>query len=346
MTNWVNETVDQPVVFAGATDLGELPVSAVREGLPRAVATLTPTHWIVADPWSFPIEHLRDRQLDAPIDVILPSRTPHEGFYRTMDHALLRELGPFDSIACSAELWERFAPSHHWSASQWVHQSRRVEETTRYLLRRARTSTRLSQELDAAHLTDWNVRTRSNKARYRAELTHLVPLIKDAARHIAPGTEARVVELGSDVGRYVGILRSEGYRITSLRMTEGSAAQLRFNHPDLDIISVGSGVATTQAPESVDLVVSSLDYHSLPEGVRERLLRRVLGSLRVGGTLLGIHRLDVGSKATLSQNLSALLEAGGSHLVRESLASVKNPDTGRTDTAIVSFTKIGVPREW
>ena len=352
VTNWTRDNPDRPVLFAGRHEIDESELRVITDPLPRSILALTPSHWIVADPWLFPAEHLTTRQQDAPIDVILTEKLDVPDAVRTLQHGLLNTLGPYDSIVCDSPMWDRLVEVFGWNRSQWVQPASSFQETIDTLQRQVHVTSGLDEPIGSPEVQDASARTQANKGRLRAEAEVLVPLFEQARVEVAEGAQANFVEVGSDTGRYVQLLRPGissplgANNLVSLRVLPAVAEQLRLNQPDLEVVTVGAETATTLSPDSIDLAFMSLNEFALDPRQRTTIQRRIVESLRVGGSLVTLHRLDSEPRVSLSERLEALGEVVGPQLVKDSLISIRDPQTGRANTAVSAFKKVGVPHQW
>lgn len=344
---WDVVITDRPAVFVGRHAGVSVDGPVVTEGLPRAVAGVSTSHWIILDPWAFPWEYLSDAQWDAPIAAVLSSGFATDRLVDQLADSLLSRLTPFDTVIAVDPLWQKLSARYAWPSTMWERPAGRIPSVARHLLRRAGTIERLGEALgeDALHYAErWDLRTHANKARFRAEAAALTPLVADAFSRRVHGMRWNVIDVGADTGRYVGLLRLADTTVTAMRYEPQLARHLRFNYPDVDVRELGGAGHLGQHAESVDLVLTSVNLASMDEHLRDRMLNTAWQALRVGGTLVVLQRfLRAGGASDIVRLIADASRANG---VLDSLHAIRNPATGRVDGAVFAFSKIGVPTTW
>lgn len=344
---WDLAVVDRPVVFVGRHPDVVIDASVLTEGLPRALSGVSPSQWIILDPWAFPYEYLSEAQWDTPVAAVLSSGLATDRFVARLDEALLSRLTPFDTVVTSEPVWRGLASRYNWASAMWERPVGRIQSVARHLVRRAGTIERLGAALEddtLHHMERWDVRTRTNKARFRAEAAALEPLLADAFSRRVRGMRWSIIDIGTDTGRYIGMLPLADTAVTALRYEPHLARQLRFNYPDVEVRELGQGGHLGLQPESVDLVLTSVELAPMDGQIRTRLLNAAWQALRIGGTLVVLQRFSGGGSA--SDIVTLVSDAAHAHVVLDSLHTIRNPATGHGDGVVLAYSKIGVPTTW
>ncbi len=346
----VSDERDDVAVFAGRYDLdvSALNVEAVQEALPRALATLAPTHWVVADPLAFPWEQLAGAQWDAPMDIVLPEDWPPGRLIGAFGRPLFERLMSEDVLVARPWVWAELRARYGWAEAQMRRPAARLENTVRHLVEKARVAARLhdQRELDATTALAWQLRSSLTKARERAEMSIVEPLIMRSLVRRPQGGSAAFLDFSDSVGRYLPPAVRSRASITAVRRQPAHAAQMAYSYPEIQTIPYPLSGDVGLAAEVADVLLVSQGGIFADTEVIARIMAQLWTSLRVGGTMIVVHRPDWPSLYGLDALHEVLLRGTGGSALLESVETVRDPATGRATIGATSYMKIGVPSRW
>ena len=332
--HWTLEDRDVPVVFAGRHSLTLDGVPVLHEALPRSLALWHPTQWVIVDALPFPYEQLSPVQWDAPIDVVLPAGFAPEALVQLLGQPLFSRFTNYDTVVTEQETWRELRAVYGWAEGQWRQPAADIESTVQALLTPA-DGTAASRS-----------RTRADKSQMIAEAATVVPMIERALSRCVDGARRVIFEMSEAVSGYVTALGPVDHEIVVVRGDAHIARQVESNHPEIEVRLVDEGSELGLAPESLDLALLTGEPDVLLNGWMRPVFDRLWPALRVGGSLVVIRRIGEEAALPLGAFSDILLDMASSNIVLETLASVRNPNTGRVDRAAMQFTKIGVSVRW
>ena len=256
---WINDDSDEPVVFAGRYDLGDMDGPTIREGLPRSLAWRNPAHWVIADPLAFPYEQLSSRQWDAPMDIILPLDLVTTTLVSILHKPLLSRITAYDTIAAPAAAWRQLRSEYTWAEGQWRDAAEQSGDTARQLLSEARAVARdAAGSADPPHRARADqLRTRDNKARWRVESAVVTPMLRAGlGRHVS-SAKVRAVDLSEGIGTYLPALDPLTNDVVAVRTNKHTAEQVGIDHPEVEVLLAEDPIKVQLSPESVDVVFAT-----------------------------------------------------------------------------------------
>ena len=338
---------DDIVVFSGRYAI-ETTARPVTEPLPRALAGLNPTHWVIADPLAFPWEQLTTRQWDAPMDVILPEEWRPEQLIGAFDRPLFSKLTSHDVLVARPWVWDILRGRYAFSRAQWRRPTGRLTNTVRQLVAGARVIDQLGDrpDLDASVARTWQLRNRYNKAMERSEMRALEPLVRSAIARQPSGAAPCVLDFTDSIGRYLPQAVRSRSIVTAFRMETAQARQVAYSYPEPHGLTIEDWTEVGIPAETMDLALVSQPEVAMRHPRALQAFESVWSSLRVGGSLIEIHRLDWRGDHDFSAQQQSLLDTTEGNAVLESFETVRNPATGRSTVAVMSYTKLGVPSRW
>lgn len=282
------------------------------------------------------------------MDIILPDDWRPEMLVGAFDRPLFRKITSQDAIVARPWVWEALRRRYAWAEAQWRRPTGRLSNGVRQLVANARVSDRLKQhpDLETSVAQTWQLRDRDNKALERSELRVLEPLLRQGVERLPSGGTATVLDFTDTVGRYLPTIVRNRWGSIIFRMEPAQARQAAYSFPEPFILTLEDWKSDGIVPETVDIAIISQPEVAMRRPIALQALESVWTALRVGGSMIGVYRLDWQGEHDLAVHLESLLDATGGNAVLESFETIRNPATGRSTVAIMSYTKLGVPSRW
>jgi SAM-dependent methyltransferase len=346
-----SETPPGPVVYAGrfadrVADLpGGYPVLSEWEVLPARLASVTKssTVLVVLDLFSFPFDALNAVGRDVPLVVVPPAGFDAEFLVAVFGAPVFRRLGFFDRVATADDdLWESLRRRYGWARGQ------RVVLAGKDLESAAGEITALLLAEDA--MIPATEAPYGDKAAHRAERRVLEPRFAEARGGRAEDVAFDVLEVSSGTGRWAASFDLARTRYHGLDADGPAVETARFNFPEASFGLMGPGPDLPYEDEAFDLVFSTGALGRYPVPEKGPLLSEMWRVAKPGGRLLFLEDFVSGRPglypAPVTQFVDLLMEATNWQIVLEYVESLRYPGEDLTRAAVISASRLGVPKRW
>lgn len=365
---FAQEVVDRPEIrVLDDTDVGPRELLPAVEKAPMLV---------ILDALSFPYEHLRDEHWDCPLIVCLPSSLGPDDLLAALGETLFERLEFFDRVVTDRqETWEALRRTYGFATSQWLElDPRAVVEVVEAAVHRMDDPRvdEMAFDLTAPDVVQyWAERgaalarvaphravgslghdLRGNKAIHRVQARALRGQLA-AVQRAQPSTRGlRVLEVGTGVGRWAGLLAPEHADFVGADVSEEMIRAAEANFPDFGFSNVPADRGLSFPPEGFDLAftVTALQYN--PAEVRSRLVAQMWEVVRPGGFLMFLEDFAaarvVRDGAVYPMSVrdfpELVLEATNGGVVLEHVEALRYPVDDFHRSGLIRLTKLGVPR--
>ena len=346
-----SETPRGPVVYGGrfadrVADLpGGYPVLDEWEVLPARLAAVTEgsTVLVVLDLFSFPFEALGAVGRDVPLVVVPPAGFDAKFLVAVFGDPVFRRLGFFDRIATADDdLWESLRRRYGWARGQRVVLAERdPESAAAEIAALLRAEDAMIPAAGAPY---------ADKAAHRAERRVLEPRFAEARGGRAEDVSFDVLEVGAGTGRWAASFDLARTRFQGLDTDRTAVETARFNFPEASFGAMRPGTELPHADEAFDLVFSAGALGRYPVPEKGPLLSEMWRVAKPGGRLLfledfvsgraGVHPVSV------TRFVDLLMEATDWQVVLEHVESLRYPGEDLTRAAVISVSRLGVPKRW
>lgn len=377
------DVAERALVYAGrfAQEVVDRPEILVLDDAQAGPRELLPTVQnapvlVILDALSFPYEYLREEHWDCPLIVCLPSSLGPNELLAALGEVLFDRLEFFDRVVTDRrETWETLRRTYGFATSQRLELDPRavgeiVEEAVRSVDdpdvdelafgRSAPDVVRYWAERGAALARAAPHRAvgslghdlRGNKAIHRVQARALRGQL--AAVHRAqPSTRGlRVLEIGTGVGRWAGLLAPKQADFVGVDVSEEMVRLAEANFPHFDFSKVPADLGRSLPQEGFDLAftVTALQYNA-PE-VRSQLIAEMWRVVRPGGFLMFLEDFvaapavrDAAAYSMSARDFPELvLEATGGGVVLEHVEALRYRQDDFHRSGLIRLTKLGVPR--
>lgn len=337
---------------------------------------------VLLDLFSFPYETLSERQWEVPLVAALPGGFDAEFLDAVFGGPLFERLGFFDRIVAEDAIWEELSRRYRWAESQrivpeeagnagvaaellgWLAEEAGLEapaaperaeregfDAIRYWRKRGETFARR-----VAHRAVCSPHhgPQFNKTLHRAQERVLEPQFDDAYGGRTDDVPFDVLEVGCGVGRWVKSFDPATSRFHGLDVSPEMVATARRNFPDAKFETLGDGLDFPHEEESFDLVFTATVLHHNDAATKRSLISEMWRVAKPGGRLTFLEDFVFGKQwegsvvypMSVLQFMELLREATSGEVVLEHVESLRYPHDDLTRAAVVSVSKIGVPRRW
>lgn len=337
---------------------------------------------ILLDLFSFPYETLSDGQWEVPLIVVLPEGFD-AGFLRAVfGRPLFERLGFSDRItAADDDVWNELSREYRWAGGQRIEpEGAEVAAVTAGLLGRLGEEAALdtpSGGMVEGYVFDarryWRERGETfarraphravcsphhgpqfNKALHRAQARVLEPEFDAARGGRAEDVPFDVLEVGCGVGRWAMSFDPETSRFYGLDVSPDMVSAARENFPEASFETLGDDLSFPHPQESFDLVFTATVMHHNDTEAKLRLISEMWRVAKPGGRLTFLEDFVFGEQdegsvvypMSVLRFMDLLREATGGEVVLEHVESLRYPHDDLTRAAVISVSKIGVPRRW
>jgi len=331
---------------------------------------------VILDALSFPYEYLRDEHWDCPLTVCLPPSLDPDELLAALGEVLFERLEFFDRVVTDQpETWEKLRRTYGFATSQRLELNpRAVDEVVEEAVRRmddpevdevafertARDAVEywverggaLAQVAPHRAVGALDHDLRANKEIHRVQARALRGQLA-AVQRAQPSTRGlRVLEIGTGVGRWAGLLASGQAGFVGADVSEEMVRVAEANFPDYVFSKAPADLGLSFPEEGFDLAftVTVLQYN--PPEVRSRLIAEMWRLVRPGGSLMFLEDFvaaravrDAAEYSMSVQDFPELiLEATGGAVVLEHVEALRYPRDDFHRSGLITLTKLGVPR--
>jgi SAM-dependent methyltransferase len=298
---------------------------------------------VVLDLFSFPFEALNAVGYDVPLVVVLPAGFDAEFLVAVFGDPVFRRLGFFDRIATDDDdLWEFLRGRYGWARGQRVVLGGKDPESV------AGEIAVLLRAEDA--MIPATGAPYADKAAHLAERRVLEPRLAEARGGRAEDVAFDVLEVSSGTGRWAASFDLARTRYHGLDADEPAVETARFNFPEAFFGLMGPGPDLPYEDEAFDLVFSAGALVRYPVPEKGPLLSEMWRVAKPGGRLLFLEDFVSGRPGLyplpVTQFVDLLMEATNCQVVLEYVESLRYPGEDLTRAAVISVSRLGVPKRW
>lgn len=333
---------------------------------------------VVLDPLSFPWETMSAQDWDTPVAALLDTGLGATDLISVLGSAMLENLGFFDYLITSDRLlWEELQNQYGWAEGQLVYSSetsleRLAAEVIRMLeenqpeqaffgsdsydarLYWSERGESLAQTMPHRAICSLHHDRKSNKAMHRVQLRAIEQHFEKVLGRRAGDDPARVLEIGTGVGRWASVLGNYPIKFTGVDVSGATVEAARANFPDAGFEQLGEELRLPFDDESFDVVFSVTVMHHNPTESKRALIVEMFRVTKPGGKLLFLEDFVTGALTEksvvypmgITEFCSLLRECSRGRMVLDHVEALQYPHDRMCRGGLLSLSKIGTPTRW